>query len=374
MKAQRVMPGIMAVMLATTSSLSERALTDKVIGEQASSAEAKFAQSERNVRFALDTLQEYGWEEVSDAPRALSPAERKASGAVFSRPGTVREDAHGRVYVLDPEYKKVVVFDRDGGLKAVVLGGYGHGPGEFIRPTGLALGSDGSVFVYDRDNSSVTRFDSLGTYRNRVRLALSNPVNFEYTGDLFWLTRMRIRGPGPTVFAFRPDGKLADSTGVLSKQEANLAQFGELGALGRSRTGALLFATPTPSVWLDLSDKRRRGVNWRPEARGEMVTLGQMQGRSTTVRTRSIVDLGENRIALLVGEREPARKGKTEPVRWFIDVFHSNGSYLGSVAVPQSEQIIGMYPGIATGEAFVSVTDPYPMVLRVRLKHLERAR
>jgi len=372
MKWRLVVPAVTAATLVIAWVSYKPEFTEDVSGEQVASADAESAQRERRVRFALDTLQEYGWEELSDAPRSLSSREKNAYGAVFSQPRSVQVDTRGRVYVLDAEYKKVVVFNRDGGLNKVILGGEGRGPGEFIRPSGLALGSDGSVFVYDHDNSSVTRFDSSGTYRNRVRLQLATPANFEYAGGMFWLTRMRVRGPGPTVFGFRPDGKLADSTGVLSEQETNLAQFGELGALGRSRSGSLLFAMPTPSVWMDLSDNRRRGVNWRPDARGEMVRLGQLQGRSTPVSTRSIVDLGENRIALLVGEREPARKGEAGPRRWFIDVFQTNGNYLGSVAVPES--IIELSPGIATGETYASVTDPYPMVLRVRLKDLARGR
>ena len=66
----------------------------------------------------------------------------------FSRPTNLAVDADGNVYVSDTFNDRVEVFDADGNLVRT-WGKAGDGPGYFARPKGIAVDSDGHVWVAD---------------------------------------------------------------------------------------------------------------------------------------------------------------------------------------------------------------------------------
>ncbi len=73
----------------------------------------------------------------------------------------VATDAAGRIYVLDGEAHRVVVFDSTG-RHLRTMGREGGGPGELEFPSGLAV-NDGVVGVWDYDKSGVVRYAPDGT-------------------------------------------------------------------------------------------------------------------------------------------------------------------------------------------------------------------
>lgn len=68
----------------------------------------------------------------------------------------VRPD--GGIYILDFEQARVSFYDALG-KKSATLGGKGAGPGEFVYPVSFYFDND-QLYVYDRNNNSVSIFDS----------------------------------------------------------------------------------------------------------------------------------------------------------------------------------------------------------------------
>jgi tripartite motif-containing protein 71 len=69
----------------------------------------------------------------------------------------------GTVYVVDLGNYRVLRFDPAGKLLGV-WGSRGSAPGEFIAPGGIAIGADGTVFVADSANDRIQFFTAVGEY------------------------------------------------------------------------------------------------------------------------------------------------------------------------------------------------------------------
>lgn len=80
----------------------------------------------------------------------------------FARPKGVAVDSQGHVYVVDALFNGVQVFDRDGRL-LLAFGERGQAPGEFWLPNGLYITSDDLIFVADSYNRRVQVFRYLGS-------------------------------------------------------------------------------------------------------------------------------------------------------------------------------------------------------------------
>lgn len=93
--------------------------------------------------------------------------------AAFFRvfPWTIATDPDGRIYVLDVGDHRIAVFDRDG-RHLRDIGRRGGGPGEFLRPVGLAVGADGVITVADEGKPGAVRFGTDGRVLEQRRLTL----------------------------------------------------------------------------------------------------------------------------------------------------------------------------------------------------------
>lgn len=108
---------------------------------------------------------------ASDAPddvaalrlEALPPIEGEADadGSGFGRIADIEIGDDGSVYVLDAMDRTVRAFDARGEHRGT-YGGRGGGPGELERPTTLAWGPDGNLWVADAGNARYTVFDPDG--------------------------------------------------------------------------------------------------------------------------------------------------------------------------------------------------------------------
>lgn len=84
------------------------------------------------------------------------------SQSVVNKPYlAVAETPNGRrVYVTDPEYYRVIVFD-DQGKFIAVFGQYGNQANEMTLPTGIAVDAQGQLFVADPDSHRVMLFPAV---------------------------------------------------------------------------------------------------------------------------------------------------------------------------------------------------------------------
>jgi DNA-binding beta-propeller fold protein YncE len=98
--------------------------------------------------------------------------------ATFSNPmGAAWSEDGRRIYVADTDNNRIVVFD-DKGRYLSEFGGFGIAkplpgaqptwdPGELNYPTDVAVGDDGSVYVADFYNDSISAFDAEGKFVRR---------------------------------------------------------------------------------------------------------------------------------------------------------------------------------------------------------------
>jgi sugar lactone lactonase YvrE len=76
----------------------------------------------------------------------------------FSKPTAVAVDHDGNLYVCDTLNNRVEIFDADGKFVST-FGKAGDGPGYFSRPKGVAIDSDGHIWVADGMQDRVQVFN-----------------------------------------------------------------------------------------------------------------------------------------------------------------------------------------------------------------------
>ena len=82
------------------------------------------------------------------------------SREIFHKP-SITVAVNGDVYITEPDFYRVVVYDAAGQLKAA-FGDYGTEADRFALPNGIEAGPDsGAVIVADADNSRMMVFPAL---------------------------------------------------------------------------------------------------------------------------------------------------------------------------------------------------------------------
>ena len=99
-------------------------------------------------------------------PFLMAFGSKGTAPGTFHGPDNVAVDARGQVYVADRENDRVQKFDRTGRVLAV-LGGSGKGPGQFHAPRGVTVDALGDIYVADSANNRIQEFDSAGRLLSR---------------------------------------------------------------------------------------------------------------------------------------------------------------------------------------------------------------
>jgi len=81
----------------------------------------------------------------------------------LAEPEGTAVDSTGNIYVVDRKNNRVVKYNSSGAYQSS-FGSSGSGNGEFNRPYGIAIDSQNNVYILDSGNQRVQKFDSSGAY------------------------------------------------------------------------------------------------------------------------------------------------------------------------------------------------------------------
>ena len=165
----------------------------------------------------------------ADYQVALILPSQPAPQPVFDILTKVAAAPDGSVWVVDfsAADQKVSIqhFSADGSL-TTKFGSYGPGNGQFQSPSGIAVATDGSVWVADSTSALIQHFDPQGTYLSSFSAATyennGNQIALSADGSLWVLNT-------PVVQHFNTDGTL-------------------IGQFNQSASG--IAAAPDGSIWL----------------------------------------------------------------------------------------------------------------------------
>ena len=87
-----------------------------------------------------------------------------------------------QLYVADTGNNRVAIFTLGGQLISTI-GSQGSGPGQFDRPSAVAISPDGDMYVADKNNHRVQVFSSDGVYQREFGEELNNPHDILATAD-----------------------------------------------------------------------------------------------------------------------------------------------------------------------------------------------
>lgn len=315
-------------------------------------------------------VERFGWGDISEATRELTPLERTVDGGVLGMISDVREGPDSALYVLDSHYHKIVVFNADGSLRRVILGAQGQGPGEFMRPRAMTMVRDSLLYVLDGADSRVTVFDTAGVYIRSFQLGVANPVRLEYSRGRLLVSRLAFAGRH-AVLAFDQNGTRVDSLLVMSEPEGKLAMFGSPGVLGPGVGDTAVFASPSLGVWslVDGPHVDTHGREMIPGLEGRMVRVGATPDVRVVpvspMRVSGLPTAGQTQDMLAIYmEYDPdSLEGGTLTRHYYLARFDADGLRKDIMELAD--------PGVPSmaisrfGNAFyVSVNSPYPRVLR----------
>jgi DNA-binding beta-propeller fold protein YncE len=86
----------------------------------------------------------------------------------FNEPRGLAVDSQGNIYVVDSKNHRVQKLAPDG-RSLLTFGGAGEAPGKFKDPCGVAVGPDDSVYVADTWNHRIQKFDGNGGFLSEFR-------------------------------------------------------------------------------------------------------------------------------------------------------------------------------------------------------------
>lgn len=300
----------------------------------------------------LEYVHTLGWVDESQASRELTPRESSYGGAVLGSIAGIAADERGRVFVLDRDYKKIVVFDSAGDYSGLILGGYGRGPGEFVRPSGLSYWN-GELAAGDSHQGRISVFTASGEHSRDIRLPF-RAFAFHYQNDIVHTLGLFSRIRPVTTMGIETDAYLTFKPEWLS-----LVEHGSLGAIGTGMEDGLVYAAPVIGVHVLIdSDGRTREVG---KPLWQEIRVGTYSGPGgTPVRyvPASVLNVGivKERYIITVwrAHPDPLRVAELSPPppagsHWLLVQKAEDGSVVGQVRLDEERTMTGRYQIVERG-------------------------
>ena len=224
-----------------------------------------------NRQYALEITGMYGWAELADSTRPLSEVERRYEGAVLGNPTGIAVGRSGRLFVLDADFKKVVVFSPEGEFVGLMTGGAGEGPGEFQFPNQIVAGPGDDLWISDLQLQRISRFSQDG------QLVASIPVPAEVTPRMLTISATdsmlyavrQARDSVPMLIALDSVGAVRGELVWPTSEDLRFGGTRLAMAAGRGRGGSLVVAHTDVGRWSRVEGLRqtgRRGQSLYPNA------------------------------------------------------------------------------------------------------------
>lgn len=256
-------------------------------------------------------------------------------------PGDMAVDTSGTLWVVDKSNNRVEKFDSAGKFVAK-FGAYGTGNGQFNRPTSIAIASNGDLLVTDAGNGRVERFSSAGTYLSQF--GSKGTGNGQFTGS------------GPEGITIDAAGNIwvSDTYGGRVQKFSSAGAFIKVVGSKGSGTGQLgeptgIDADPSGNIWVtDWQNNRVSVFNNNGEFLSQFGSMGTGNSQFSHPDAIEVDNLGN----VWVGDQSNNRVQQFDLAAQFVGKFGSTGSGAG--------QFSFAYPmGIAAdSKGHLWVTDP----------------
>jgi DNA-binding beta-propeller fold protein YncE len=137
---------------------------------------------------------------------------------------------HGRLFITDGYGNARVLEYTPDGKRVRQWGAAGSGPGQFRLPHGITIDRDNIIYVADRENGRVQKFDLDGKYLGEWPLGRTYSVRA--TGGAIWATMQPIDTPVPSpgwiVKLDRKTGKVLGSVESNGLHSVTVTNHGEI--------------------------------------------------------------------------------------------------------------------------------------------------
>jgi sugar lactone lactonase YvrE len=320
---------------------------------------------------------------------------------VFARIVDVELDAMGRVWIADGQQHQIRVFD-SAGAHVRTIGRKGGGPEEFDGIAGMSWAADGTLWVLDGGNMRFAVYDTAGrfvtTHRRDVNVTVTPwPLGFDSRGNLY--DRASVANHEDTeekVVRFSPQLQPRDTFRVPPFPEPMFELVREQGG-NRSISRVNIPFAPTQQwrldpqgrVWIAVTD-RYRLTRYRFDGTVDRVVERPAKPLAVTAEDRRKMLESYGDFQRSGGRIDESRIPGTKPViDWFfvtsdshvwvrpirggtavMDVFTSNGDYLGEVALPG--RLLPSPTPALRGDHMAGVVVDEDGVQSVVLMHIEK--
>jgi NHL repeat len=238
-----------------------------------------------------------------DTPSALTPFGGAGPGpGQLQRPQGIAVDPGGNIWVVDRNNNRVQKFDPTGKF-LLQFGGFGEANGQFNDPRGIAISKFGTVWVSDIGNKRVQAFNSDGEYLRKITTGLVMPYGLA-------------TGPAEVIWVSDP------GTGQVSKFSGSGAFIEKVRGTATSPTGSADLYYPVGLA----TDKD--GNLWVADSGNSKIKKYSSNGSFLTQFGTTGIGAGQLKLPLYIAIAPSGNLLITEELTNRVQVFQPNGVFL----------------------------------------------